>query len=248
MNTITDHEIQAFVDGELAPEDAARIDAAIAADVMVAARVERERRLRAKLRGAYDPVLSEPAPERLRLLLAGDGGTSPGSDRGPAENVVELRRRPVAGIPARWRTPVVAIAASLAALAVSMWLRPGAPVQMQEGRLVARGEFARELDTALAGAPVASSSTSVGLTFRDANGRICRSFSHRDMASAGLACRDGDRWAVAVLSRIEAGDAGDLRQASTAIPAEVQAAVDARLQGDVFDAAQERAAREGGWR
>lgn len=248
MNNITDHEIQAYVDGELAPDDAARVDAAIAADVMVAARVERERRLRAKVRGAYDPVLSEPVPDRLRVLLAGDGEPSQGRDRPPAENVVELRRRPAAGIPARWRTPVVAIAASVAALAVSMWLRSGAPVQMQDGQLVARGEFALDLDTALASAPAAASSTSVGLTFRDGDGRICRSFSHRDMASAGLACREGDRWVLPVLSRIEAGGVAEVRQAASAIPAEVQAAVDARLQGDVFDAAQERAARDAGWR
>lgn len=246
--SITDHEIQAYVDGELAPEDAARVEAAVAADVMVAARVEREKRLRAKLRGAFDPVLSEPVPDRLRLLLAGDDETSHGSDRKPAENVVELRRKPSAGIPARWRTPVVAIAASVAALAVSMWLRPGAPVQMQDGQLVARGEFARDLDTALASAPAAASPTSVGLTFRDGDGRICRSFLHRDIASAGLACRSGDRWLLPVLSRIEAGAAGEVRQASSAIPAEVQAAVDARLQGEVFDAAQERAARNAGWR
>lgn len=245
--SITDHEIQAYVDGELAPEGAARVEAAVAADVMVAARVEREKRLRAKLRGAFDPVLSEPVPDRLRLLLAGDEEPSNAGGGAPSGNVVELRaRRP--GIPARWRTPVVAIAASVAALAVSMWLRPGAPVQMQDGQLVARGEFARDLDTALASAPAAASATSVGLTFRDGDGRICRSFSHRDIASAGLACRSGDRWVLPVLSRIEAGTAGEVRQASSAIPAEVQAAVDARLQGEVFDAAQERAARDAGWR
>jgi hypothetical protein len=79
-------------------------------------------------------------------------------------------------------------------------------------------------------------------------GRICRSFAHRELATAGLACRDGDRWVLPVVSRIEAGDGGEVRQASSAIPAEVQAAVDARLQGDVFDAAQERAARDAGWR
>lgn len=242
---ISDHDIQAYVDGELAPEHAARIEAAIAADVIVAARVERERRLRARVRGAYAPVLDEPVPERLRMLLAGDAKA--GAPEASTGNVVELRPRRAAW-PSRWRTPVIAIAASVAALAVSLWLRPGAPVQMRGGVLVAQGELARELDVALASAPRSDAETTIGLTFRDADGRVCRSFTHAGIATAGLACRDGTRWVLPVVSRIEAGEGGALRQASSGLPAEVQAAVDARLQGDVFDAAQERAARDAGWR
>lgn len=245
--TITDHEIQAYVDGELTPEDAARIDEAVAADVMVAARVEREKRLRMTLRGAFDPVLSERVPDRLRLLLAGDDATPGGDARGDVANVSELRPRRV-DVPPRWRTPVLALAASVAALAVSMWLRPGGPMHLQDGYLVARGEFARDLDSVLASAPAGGAATSIGLTFRDVDGRICRSFALRGMATAGLACRDGDRWVLPVVSRLPAGEGGEVRQASTAMPAEVQAAVDARLQGEVFDAAQERAAYEAGWR
>ncbi|MFZ5657764.1 MAG: anti-sigma factor family protein [Pseudomonadota bacterium] len=241
---ITDHEIQAYVDGELAPDDVARIDAAIASDVMVAARVEREKRLRAKLRGAYDPVLSEPVPARLQALLAADAARDAPHR---ADNVVELQpRRPSAG--ARWRTPVIALAASVAALAVSLWLRPAGPVRMQDGQLVAHGALARELDTALASAPAAGAATSVGLTFRDVDGRICRSFVQGEIALAGLACRENGRWVLPVVSRAEPGAEAGVRQASSAAPAEVQAAIDARLQGDVFDAAQERAARDAGWR
>lgn len=238
---ITDHEIQAYVDGELPPGDMARIDAAIASDVMVAARVEREKRLRAKLRGAYDPVLSEPVPARLQALLAADAAP----DR--ADNVVELQPR-WAFARSRWRTPVIALAASVAALAVSMWLRPAGPVRMQDGQLVAHGTLARELDSALAGAPAPGAATSIGLTFRDVDGRICRSFVQGEIALAGLACREDGRWVLPVVSRAATGADGGLRQASSAAPAEVQAAIDARLQGDVFDAAQERAARDAGWR
>lgn len=243
---ISDHEIQAYVDGELRPGDAARIDAAIAADVMVAARVEREKRRRAALRGAYDPSVSELAPDPLRMLLAGDDATSSGDARADGGNRSEVRPRS-AGVASRWRAPVLVLAASVAALAVSTWLRPGAPMRVQDGYLVARGELARDLDSALASAPAADPATSIGLTFRAVDGRICRSFAHRGMATAGLACRDGDRWILPIVSRLETGE-GAVRQASSTMPAEVQAAVDARLQGVVFDAAQERAAREAGWR
>ena len=92
-------------------------------------------------------------------------------------------------------------------------------------------------------------SDAVGLSFRDASGRVCRSFVHHGTpALAGLACRDGARWTLPVVSRPEATDEGEVRPAASAIPPEVQAALDARLQGEVFDAAQERAARDAGWR
>lgn len=240
---ITDLEIQAYVDGELAPDAAARIEAAVLADVLVAARVERERRLRSMLRGAYQPVLDEPVPQRLRALL--DEGAAAAD--GTAGNVVAMHPRRAAPA-ARWRVPAMALAASVAALAVSMWMRPGAPVQMEDGALLARGTFARELDMALASAPARDVATTVGLTFRDADGRICRSFANADIALAGLACREGDRWVLPVVSRLATREAGEIRQASSAMPDDVQAAVDARLRGDVFDAEQERAARDAGWR
>lgn len=243
---ITDHEIQAYVDGELAPEDAARIDAAIAADVLVAARVERELRLRARVRGAYDPVLSEPVPDRLTALLAGAGDAPADAQPPHGGSVVELRPRRRAAA-TRWRVPGFAIAASVAVLAVAVWMRPGAPVQMRDGQLVAAGALARDLDDALAGAPDAGRGTAIGLTFRDAEGRICRSFSTGDAALAGLACRDGARWSLPVVSRAPPGGGDPVRQAASGMPPEVQAAVDARLEGEVFDAAQERAARDAGW-
>ena len=243
---ISDHDIQAYVDGELAPDDAARIEAAVASDVMVAARVEREKRLRAQLRGAYDPVLAEQVPDRFRTLLALDDDATPSGLRG-AGNVVKMQPRSP-GISPRWRTPVFAIAASVAALAVSLWMRPGADVRMQDGVLVAHGALARDLDGVLASAPDTQASTSIGLTFRDTTGRVCRSFTRADMQIAGLACRDGDRWALPLVSRAEAQEKGEFRQASSAVPPEVQAAIDSRLQGDVFDAAQERTARDAGWR
>lgn len=243
---ITDHDIQAYVDGELAAAERARIDAAIAADVMIAARVEREKRLRAHVRGAYDPVLSEPVPDRLQALLV-ERDVARVDAPAAAGNVVPMRRRPVA-LPARWRLPAIAIAASVAALAVSMSLRTAAPVAMDDGQLVARGTLARDLDRLLAGMPSARAGTAIGLTFRDTGGRICRSFTHAQTAVSGLACRDGSRWTLPVVARVESGIDGELRQASSTMPAEVQAAVDARLGGDVFDAAQERAARERGWK
>lgn len=242
--SITDQDIQAYVDGELPTEQAARIDAAVAADVLIAARVERERRLRVRVRGAFDPVLDERVPDRLQALLR-NGAAAAAAHPQALENVVPLRRD--AGV-RRWRAPVYALAASVAVLAVSMWMRPATgPVELRGGALVARGELARGLDEALASSPDAAGATRIGLTFRAADGSICRSFSHRGVG-AGLACRDDGRWGIELLSRGAAESTGELRQAAAEIPAEVQAAIDARLEGDVFNAAQEQAAHRSGWR
>lgn len=274
---ITDHELQAYVDGELAPEDAARVEAACAADPQLAARLAREQRLRERVRGGFDGVLDEPVPDRLASLLR----TAAGQSAPASADVIPLARRDTAAqaertpvqpgitasappapdaarrvVPpsvrprARGGWPTYALAASLAALAVSLWLRPApGPVVVDDGALVARGALARGLDTALASAPSQSSDVAIGLSFRDTQGHVCRSFVLRgDDAMAGLACRIDDRWKMPVVSSIEAAGDGGLRQASSAVSPEVQAAIDARLEGDVFNAAQERAARDAGWR
>ena len=115
-------------------------------------------------------------------------------------------------------------------------------------RLQHRGQMPRyrALNGALASAPDSASPVAIGLTFRAQDRRICRTFEQRAMA--GLACRVNDGWTIEVISHAREAAQGEVRQAGSAIPPEVQAAIDARLQGEPFDAAQERAARARGWR
>lgn len=237
---ISEQDLQAYVDGELAPADRARVEAAIAADPALARTVERERALRLRLHAAFDPVLDEPVPPRLQALLRDEPGAAQ-----PAHNVVDLAARRVR--PA-WHVPAYALAASLLVVAASLWLRPGAaPVRMQDDRLVASGALARSLDRALASAPESASSVAIGISFRATDGRVCRSFA-QGHALAGLACRSGDHWTIEVMATPTEAPRGEVRQAASTTPPEVQAAIDARLQGEAFDAAQERAARDHGWR
>lgn len=243
---VTDDDIRAYVAGALSLEVAAHIDAAIAADVMVAARVEREKRLRAQLRGAFDPAYDGQTSDRFHAGAAVDE-TAIGPRARVADDDVDEHSQRI-GIPPRWRTPVVVVVASLAAFAASMWLRPDAPVQMRNGVLVAQGRLAHDLDGTLANAPSADAAISIVLTFRDTGGRVCPGFSNATLAMAGLACRDGERWLLPVVTPVGAGEGGDMHTASHPLPAEVQAAIDTRLQGRVFDAMQERAARDAGWR
>lgn len=236
---ITKQELQAYVDGELAPVERARVEAAIAADPAVARRAEAERALRARLRDVFDPVLAEPLPSRLQALLADRAHAPPG--RADVASARSSRRR-------GWQVPAYALAASLLAFAVALWPRQGSvPVRLDDHGLVAIGPLEDALDHGLASTPDPAGPVAIGLSFRTRDGRICRSFV-QDRSLQGLACRRGARWEIELLSTDGAHSGDGVRQAGSAIAPDVQAAIDARIQGEAFDAAQERAARAAHWR
>jgi hypothetical protein len=237
-------EWQAYLDGELADGARARIDAAVAADPGLAERLARDLRLQARVRDAFSDALDEPVPAHLQAMLA----AAPASSL-DAPNVVAFpQRNPHRRMPPAWLG--YAAAAVLAVVAIGgAWQRMQSPVRIRDGELVASGTLAKGLDTVLASAPDAASAVSIGLTFRARDGRVCRSFSYRDDgALSGLACRADGAWQLSVLEPIVVADDGEWRQASSAMTPAVQAAVDAALVNDVFDAEAERAAREAGWR
>jgi anti-sigma factor RsiW len=62
---ISDADVHAYVDNQLAPERIARVEAALAGDAPLAERAAAMRAQNAALRDALDPVLAEPIPERL---------------------------------------------------------------------------------------------------------------------------------------------------------------------------------------
>ncbi len=90
----------------------------------------------------------------------------------------------------------------------------------------------------------------IGLTFREQGGRYCRTFALPAAASAGLACRDGERWIVEAVARGEVSRAGDdtYRQAASALPAPIRSAVEARITGEALDASAESALIARGWK
>ena len=64
-NTVSDADLNAYADGQLAPEQMAAVEAALARDAELAMRVADYRAQSGLLRDALDPVLAEPIPERL---------------------------------------------------------------------------------------------------------------------------------------------------------------------------------------
>lgn len=246
-------EWQAYLDGELVDEARARIDAAIAADPALADRLTCDLCLQARVRDAFADALDEPVPAHLQAMLA----AAPASQTSAVHAAATQETASVVTFPQRnagRRAPPAwlgyAAAAVLAVVAIGgAWQRMQSPVRMRDGELVAGGALSRGLDAVLASSPDAASNVSIGLTFRARDGRICRSFSYRDdTALSGLACRSKDAWRLSALERIDIANEGEWRQASSTMTPAVQAAIDAALAGDAFDAVQERGARDAGWR
>jgi anti-sigma factor RsiW len=222
--------VAAFVDDELDDLTARRIERAAENDPALAAEIARHRALKARLSAHYAPVAEEAVPERLRALLI-----DPKIDASLSERREAKRAR---FAPMHWG----AIAASLVlGLTIGMrpWL-PAADVNSAGGTLVASGSLAAALDTQLASNQPSDAAVRIGLSFRDKQGRTCRSFEGR--ALAGIGCRNAGGW---VLERVMGGQSGsDYRQASSGALAADAAAM---MAGDPFDAAAERDARDKDW-
>ena len=262
--------VMAFVDGERDAPARARFEAAMASDAALRAAVQRERQLREMLSAAYDPVLNEPMPPALQAALS-TPATAPRAkvlDLAAARSAQAARQPPP---PRRaWAWPEWGALAACLVVGLALGLMTNvsqtlggtseqlALARTADGTLRAQGALDRQLSQALASEPTAQ--VSVGLSFLAHDGRYCRSFALAGAAAtAGLACRDGEGWAVqalmpsasaaAVASAASAPSAPPaFRMAATALPPALLALVDTLRAADTLDAAADRAARDRGWR
>lgn len=238
----SDEALMRACDGELFPDEMARLDAACAADPSLAARRAQFRALDQLAHQAF-PVAVDPRDGDLTRLIAGADARSTGttwSDRIKA--AFAPRRVAVWG--------AAAAACFVAGLIIGQWGQPSPSTTgfaLADNGQIADTGLVRVLDQRLAGQGADSDGRAVGLTFRDTEGRWCRTFAARSGSVAGLACREHDGWALEALART--GDAGgEVRMAASDTPAPVLAAVDALIADDVLDAANEARVRDGGWR
>ncbi|WP_033074711.1 anti-sigma factor family protein [Sphingopyxis sp. MWB1] len=244
--TFDPETIAAFVDGELDDLTAHRITREAETNAALAAEIARHRALRDRLAAHYAPVAEEPVPDRLTALLAGASEQS--GDR-IVDSLAERRAaREAKGRSRHWLmgqwsgAQWGAMAASLA-LGLTIGLRPwapAAPVAMADGMVVAAGPLAQALDTQLASNQTGDAAVRIGMSFRDRQGRYCRSFESD--ALDGIGCHSANGWA---LERTQAGTASsEFRQASSSGLAQAAAAM---MVGAPLDGAAERAARDAGW-
>ncbi|HET7709663.1 MAG TPA: anti-sigma factor [Sphingomicrobium sp.] len=234
---MADEKFFAWLDGELTGADAAEVEARVAADPALRKLADEHRALAARLRSAFDPIAAEP------VSLAAYAPA-------PASNVASLAGARVARdrpFTQRFWAQAAAVAVVFAmgvATGDRMLGGPAGPIAPEAGRLVAAASLKQALYSQLASQP-ADSGPRIGLTFRDNEGRICRTFT--DQAAAGLVCREGGDWRVRAIFQAPEGQGGDYRMATGADP-RLAALIDSTISGEPFDAAQERRARNSGWK
>jgi len=188
---------------------------------------------RQRLSAAFDGVLNEPVPDRLKALLAEPAPTPQVVDLG----AVRAQRKAMSNW-AAWG----GMAATLV-LGTLIGTRLASPGVDDSGRLLASGAIAKALEHQLASTPAGA--VAVQISFRAVDGRFCRSFS--TVTTAGLACREPDgAWALQQLATANELK-GDMRQAASSLPPSVLAAIDATMDGEALNAEQEKAARDKGW-
>jgi hypothetical protein len=228
-----DEKFFAWLDGELAPAEAAEMEAKVAADPKLQRLAEQHRALGAQLRGTFDPIAAAPVPERLQAAL-----------RAPAQIIDFAAAKRARSMPAlaQW----TAMAATLAiGIFVGTRVPQGTdtPVEAQGGKLYAAAAVNQALDNQLASAPAGD--VRIGLTYRDQAGEICRTFTAR--AASGLACRSGGRWQMKGLFAAPEGQGSSYRMAAGMDP-NLAALVGSTMAGEPFDAAAEKATKSKGWK
>lgn len=249
----TDAQLAAFLDGTL--EDDTLIDAieaAINADAALAERVEAlagADEAAAAVRDAFAPVLAAPVPEHLTRIVAVPQSAEVVDLA--AVRTARTRPAPANDTGGTWRWPQ--FAAMAASLVIGVMI--GGPLLTGSGAggdgaggslVLASAELDSMLDTAPSGQAVDLANLGTGevvLTFRNADGQLCRQFMIEGggATSDALACANSSgEWQVEAYGR-RAAPAGEMKLAGGDAAPAVVAAVDAMIDSDVLVGADEAA-------
>ncbi len=228
--SVDDETLMAFADGELRGDERAAVEAALAGDPALRAKLEAHQRLSSRLSAAFDGALSEQIPERLTAAA-----------KPKSAEVVSLADQRARKWAAReWGAMAASVAAGLL-IGIGVMNTQAPLMAASSGGLEARGALTQALNTQLASD--APGSVRIGLSFASQDGSFCRTFSVARSNTSGLACREGDSWTIAMTAQ---GGGGEVRMAGASEA--ILNAVDAMIVGEPFDQAGEERARSNGWR
>lgn len=263
---ITDEMLMAYADGELSRDDCRALEARLAQDAGLRARLEPFAMTGSQLAGVFDQPMHERIPDRL-LAVVTAGARNARSQR-PAERQSSgglldaiadvLFPRGVSFAGAFTLTALVA-AGGAAGYVVGQGgaahSGSSAVALGSDGGLVATGDLKVALETQPSLDDDTALSRGAALwpaqSFKSQDQRFCREYriaSNGVSGFAGVACRSQDgEWRVAAHAEAEARSAEFRMLEHPGSPA-VDAAVEALRKGDVFGADEEAAAMQGGWK
>lgn len=223
--------LNAFVDGELPPEEMKRIASLLQTSPELEAYVKGQEKLRAALR--MDGVLVQDIPE----VLLRTARSAP----------ISWRWRLKARLQKHSTSSLLAAAAGALCLGlvIGVTLQPSQDVTMIGGQMQAQGSLRTALDTQLASAGYEGKGPRIGISFRDRTGADCRTF--RDGGTGGIACHRSGFWVITTLVASASEPSGPYRMAGSEMPDAVRQAVQASIVDRPYDAAAEARARALGW-
>lgn len=229
---IDEARIIAWIDGELAPAEAAEIESVVAQDAALTALADRHRRLKARFASAFGPLAAESAEIRPSAAVI-----SLAEARAERDARAALASRPASV--SRWGWPTAVAASLLLGILVGHQAHAPAGLADRVGALALNQPIATALDTQLSGdaGPIR-----IALSFHDQKGGYCRSFTGTSLS--GVACRTGSAW---TLRYGAPGQTATSAYRTAGIDSEMMSAIDAMIAGSPLDRAQEARARDTKW-
>lgn len=239
---ISDTELLAYLNGQLAEPRMTEIESALAADAAVMARLEAladgSAAVDQTVAAAFDAVLAEPVPPAL-LAAASPAVVDFAAARAARDQSAAARS------PIRWWQP----AALAASLAIGLVIGTGVPKGDSDALIIADSTGTRAGPTLAAALASTRSGTDAKLpggvlrpliSVRAGNGDLCRQFGVQQDQTAlvALACRRGDQWQIVVASSAVASR-NEYAQAAGPGEAAITAALDALAAGEPLDAEAE---------
>lgn len=239
--TINREMLAAYAEGQLNEEGRALVEAAMIAEPSLAEVIAQHRALRERLQARFNPVLTMPVPAKLADAVRASAPKAEIADLNVARAAkAEKMRNPSF---TRWAMGGSIAAALAIGLVVGNQMPGRGSPSGIDGLVVAQGA----LDEALTTQPASTAEQPVKvlLSLRDTEGRYCRVFQASE--TAGIACRDDDRWAVERLEKGKASQGEQYRQAGSEL-GEIMAAAQAMASKGALNPEQEQEALKSGWK
>lgn len=242
---ITDEVLMAYADGELDAVTRQQIESEIASNPTLAKQVEKHRSLRTQLSGAFDSVLAEPIPDKLRSLMNASNATSLAdiSSAREARAIKKIHSRAAF----QWASIAASVIVGVLIGIFAFGNRGSEVVIASADGLLAKGKLARGLSEELASRPNKNSPVQIGVSYLAKSGEYCRSFVLNGIQNlSGLACRSDNAWNIHMLVRAEQSAAA-YRTAASSIPASVLDQVNLEMDQAPLDAEAESQAAANNW-
>jgi anti-sigma factor RsiW len=263
----SDEVLMAHADGELEPEEHARVDSILLADPVARAQWAKFQATGKTLADLFPACVDEPVPQHLvELVLASNGASRAHGGRSGYLRVrtaaAKLFERMLMWGPALAYSTVLLAGACMGWLLHDMHARPEAPptiVVQSDGRILAQGALQRALEGAASGIQVESTSgfeeraaVRIRLSFWSRHQAFCRQYDlalgSEPSRFSGVACRGNDEhWQVQVHLPVERHQPAGGKVAPAGIDNPVAAFVDRMSANDALDGPAEAAAIRNRW-